>query len=248
MATPKYRRILVKLSGEALKGREGYGIDPHVVEFIAGQIGDVVRHGVQVAIVPGGGNIFRGLAASAEGMDRVTADYMGMLATILNGLALQDALEKQGIDTRVQTAIEMPAVAEPFIRRRAIRHMEKGRVVILAAGTGNPYFSTDTTAALRSMELGVEALLMGKNKVDGVYDDDPQVKPEAKKFEQLDYMEAVKLGLKVMDTAALALCMENNLPIIVFGIQEAGSIEKIVLGEKIGTLVTSLDQNQVVTE
>ncbi|MCL5960082.1 MAG: uridine monophosphate kinase, partial [Chloroflexi bacterium] len=166
---------------------------------------------------------------AAEGMDRVTGDYMGMLATILNGLALQDGLEKQGIDTRVQTAIEMPAVAEPFIRRRAIRHMEKGRVVILAAGTGNPYFSTDTTAALRSMEVGAEVLLMGKNKVDGVYDDDPKLRPEAKKFEQLDYMEAVKLGLRVMDTAALALCMENKLPIIVFGIQEPGSIERIVL-------------------
>jgi uridylate kinase len=239
LAIPKYHRVLVKLSGEALRGQGQYGIDPETTEFVARQIADVVRLGVQVAIVPGGGNIWRGFAASSRGMDRATADYMGMLATILNALALQDALEKQGIDTRVQTAIAMPAVAEPYIRRRAMRHMEKGRVVIMAAGTGNPYFSTDTSAALRAVEVGAEVLLMGKNKVDGVYDDDPVCNPEAKKFEQLDYMEAVRLGLKVMDTAALALCMENNLPIIVFGIQQAGNIERIVLGDKVGTLVAS---------
>jgi uridylate kinase len=235
--TPMYRRVLLKLSGEALAGDQGQGIDPHTVNVIADQVKDVIEHGVQVAIVVGGGNIWRGTTASAMGMDRATADYMGMLATVLNALALQDALEKRGVITRVQSAIAMHEVAEPYIRRRAIRHMEKGRVVILAAGTGNPYFSTDTAAALRALEIGAEVILMAKNRVDGVYSDDPLHNPNAVKFDVLSYRQAIEMGLRVMDTTAMALCMENYLPIIVFNLQERGNILRAVMGEDVGTRV-----------
>ncbi|MDQ6694995.1 MAG: UMP kinase [Chloroflexota bacterium] len=234
---PKYRRILLKLSGEALAGESKSSIDPAIVNSIAGQVKDVVARGVQVAIVVGGGNIWRGLAASATGMDRATADYMGMLATVLNALALQDALEKRDVFTRVQSAIAMHEVAEPYIRRRAMRHMEKGRVVILAAGTGNPYFSTDSAAALRALELGADVLMMAKNRVDGVYSDDPFTNPKATKFDSLSYRQAIELDLKVMDTTAMALCMENFLPIVVFNFQEPGNILRVVMGEKVGTRV-----------
>ncbi len=237
MAEPKYRRILLKMSGEALMGRAGYGIDPQVVHFIAEQIGSAVRHGVQVAVVIGGGNIWRGMDVAAQGMDRAQADYMGMLATVINALALQDALEKRGIFTRVQTAIRMEAVAEPYIRRRAIRHMEKGRVVILAAGTGNPYFTTDTAAALRALEVEAEIILMAKNGVDGVYDDDPRRNPQARRFDRLTYLEAINRRLQVMDSTALTLCMDNHMPIIVFDVQAPGQIERIILGEQVGTLI-----------
>jgi uridylate kinase len=234
---PRYRRVLLKLSGEALAGDAGGGIDPAIVNTIADQVKDVVSHGVQVAIVVGGGNIWRGIAASAKGMDRATADYMGMLATVLNALALQDALEKREVYTRVQSAIAMHEVAEPYIRRRAIRHMEKGRAIILAAGTGNPYFSTDTAASLRALELGAEVLLMAKNRVDGVYTDDPFSNPNATKFDTLSYRQAIEMGLRVMDTTAMALCMENYLPIIVFNLQEPGNILRVVMGEHVGTKV-----------
>lgn len=237
MAEPKYRRILLKMSGEALMGQAGYGIDPQVVHFIAEQIGSAVRHGVQVAVVIGGGNIWRGMDVAAQGMDRAQADYMGMLATVINALALQDALEKRGIFTRVQTAIRMEAVAEPYIRRRAIRHMEKGRVVILAAGTGNPYFTTDTAAALRALEVEAEVVLMAKNGVDGVYDDDPRRNPQARRFDRLTYLEAINRRLQVMDSTALTLCMDNHMPIIVFDVQAPGQIERIILGEQVGTLI-----------
>ncbi len=235
--TPVYRRVLLKLSGEALAGDAGQGIDPATVNVIAEQVKDVVQHGVQVAVVVGGGNIWRGTTASAMGMDRATADYMGMLATVLNALALQDALEKRGVITRVQSAIAMHEVAEPYIRRRAIRHMEKGRVVILAAGTGNPYFSTDTAAALRALEIGADVILMAKNRVDGVYSDDPLRNPDAVKFDVLSYRQAIEMGLRVMDTTAMALCMENYLPIIVFNLQERGNILRAVMGENVGTRV-----------
>ncbi len=238
MAKPRYRRILLKLSGAALMGEFSYGIDPAVVDRLAQEVARVVRHGVQVAVVVGGGNIWRGLAASARGMDRAQADYMGMLATVLNALALQEALERHGVPTRVQTAIRMDQVAEPYIRRRAIRHMEKGRVVILAAGTGNPYFTTDTAAALRALELGAEALLMGKNGVDGVYDADPRQVPDARRFRRLTYLEVLNRGLGVMDSTALSLCMDNDLPIVVFGLDDPGAAERIVLGEEVGTLIT----------
>ncbi len=234
---PRYRRVLLKLSGEALAGEAGSGIDPTIVNTIANQVKDVVARGVQVAIVVGGGNIWRGIAASAKGMDRSTADYMGMLATVLNALALQDALEKREVYTRVQSAIAMHEVAEPYIRRRAIRHMDKGRVVILAAGTGNPYFSTDSAAALRALELGAEVLLMAKNRVDGVYTDDPFTNPGATKFETLSYRQAIDMGLRVMDTTAMALCMDNYLPIVVFNLQEQGNILRVVMGEDVGTKV-----------
>jgi uridylate kinase len=234
---PRYGRILLKLSGEALAGDLGSGIDPVVVQSIGQQIKDVVERGVQVAIVVGGGNIWRGIAAAAQGMDRSTGDYMGMLATVLNALALQDALEKQHVHTRVQSAIAMHEVAEPYIRRRAIRHMEKGRVVILAAGTGNPYFTTDTAAALRALEIGADVILMAKNKVDGVYSDDPFSNPEAVKFDTLSYRQAIEMGLRVMDTTAMALCMENHLPIVVFNLQEQGNILRVVMGEQVGTNV-----------
>ncbi len=232
-----YRRVLLKLSGEALMGNMGYGIDPEVVKEIADEVAEVVATGVQIAIVVGGGNIFRGVKAASAGMDRATADYMGMLATVMNALALQDSLEDFGIQTRVQTAIEMPQVAEPYIRRRAIRHMEKGRVVILAGGTGNPYFTTDTAAALRAIEIGAEVMLMGKNGIDGVYDADPRTNPEAHRFEQLTHQYALERNLQVMDQSALALCRENDLPVIVFDTLTKGNIERAAFGESVGTLV-----------
>ncbi len=232
-----YHRVLLKVSGEALMGNAGYGIDPEVVHSVAAEIARVSARGVQIAIVVGGGNIWRGLAASARGMDRATADYMGMLATIINALALQDALEHHGVPTRVQTAIEMHQVAEPYIRRRAIRHMEKGRIVILAGGTGNPYFTTDTAAALRAVELGADVLLMGKNNVDGVYDDDPRHNPSARRYRVISHQEALERNLRVMDQSALALCRENDLPVIVFDLLKPGNIEKAALGQEVGTLV-----------
>ena len=224
METKKYNRIVLKLSGEALAGAQGYGIDPETVETIAKQVVEVNKLGIQVAIVVGGGNIWRGLSGSAKGMDRVSADYMGMLATVMNALALQDAMEKNGVATRVQTAINMQQVAEPYIRRRAIRHMEKGRVVIFGAGTGNPYFSTDTTAALRAAEIEADAILMAKNGVDGVYDSDPKLNPDAKMFRRLSYMDVINKELKVMDATATTLCMNNNIPIVVFNIDVEGNI------------------------
>ncbi|MDD4601740.1 Uridylate kinase [bioreactor metagenome] len=237
MNAAKFKRVVFKLSGEALAGGKGYGIDPLVVDAIAREIKDIKATGLEVAIVVGGGNIWRGLAGSAKGMDRATADYMGMLATVMNSLALQDALETCGVDTRVQTAIEMRQVAEPYIRRRAIRHLEKGRVVIFAAGTGNPYFSTDTTAALRAAEIEADVILMAKKNADGVYDSDPRFNPEAKKFKELDYIEVLKRGLGVMDSTATSLCMDNKIPIIVFSIDEPGNILKAALGQDIGTIV-----------
>lgn len=237
MDTGKYKRVVLKLSGEALAGNQGYGIDPTVVYSIAKQVKDVKATGLDVAIVVGGGNIWRGLAGSAKGMDRATADYMGMLATVMNSLALQDALENSGVDTRVQTAIEMRQVAEPYIRRRAIRHLEKGRVVIFAAGTGNPYFSTDTTAALRAAEIEADVILMAKRNTDGVYDCDPRCNPDAKKFKELDYIEVLQRGLGVMDSTATSLCMDNKIPIIVFSIDEPGNILQAALGKDIGTVV-----------
>lgn len=233
---PKYKRIVLKLSGEVLQGEQGYGIDPKVASSIAQRIKEVHDMGVEVAVVIGGGNIFRGLSASSEGMDRSTADYMGMLATVINGLALQDALEKIGVFTRLQTAIEMQELAEPYIRRRAMRHLEKGRVVIFAAGTGNPYFTTDTTAALRAIEINAEVILKA-TKVDGVYSADPMKDKKAKKFDTLEYIEVLKLGLKVMDATAISLCMDNHLPIIVFNLNKKGNIKRVVTGEKIGTIV-----------
>src|SRR2546426_11610359 len=232
----KYKRILLKLSGEALMGETSFGIEPEVVRRIAGEIKDVHRLGVQIAVVIGGGNIFRGLAASAQGFDRVSADHMGMLATVINALALQDALEKMDVFTRVQSAIEMREVAEMFIRRRAIRHLEKGRVVIFAAGTGNPYFSTDTAAALRAMEIKAEIILKA-TKVDGIYDADPMKNPKAKKFDRLTYLEVLQKGLKVMDTTAISLCMDNHLPIVVYDLKRQGNLRRLVQGERVGTLV-----------
>jgi len=236
MVAPKYWRVVLKLSGEALAGSLGYGIDPDVVNAIASQIKEVVEHRVQLAIVVGGGNIWRGVAGSAKGMDRATADYMGMLATVMNALALQDALQTHGVDTRTQTAIEMKEVAEPYIMRRAIRHMEKGRVVIFAAGTGNPYFSTDTTAALRAAEIEAQVILMAK-RVDGVYDCDPLKYPEAIKFDELSFIETLNRGLGVMDATAASLCMDNKIPVIVFDLNQHGNIKKVVFGEKIGTYI-----------
>lgn len=233
----KYKRIVLKLSGEALAGEKGYGIDPMTVDTIAAQIQKVAEMGLEVAIVNGGGNIWRGLAGASKGMDRATADYMGMLATVINSLALQDALENRNVPTRVQTAIEMRQVAEPYIRRRAIRHLEKARVVIFAAGTGNPYFSTDTTAALRAAEIEADAILMAKNGVDGVYDDDPRKNPQAKKFDHLDYLDVIQKQLNVMDSTAISLCMDNNIPIVVFNIEEPGNIIKACLGNVTGTIV-----------
>ena len=232
-----YKRILVKLSGEALMGQQGLGIDPAVVAKVADEIRVVREHGVEVAVVVGGGNIFRGLSASARGMDRVTADYMGMLATVINALALQDYLERKGVPTRVLTAIKMEAVAEPFIRRRAIRHLEKGRVVIFAAGTGSPFFTTDTTAALRAVEINAEVILKA-TKVDGVYDADPMKHQDATMFDTISYMDVVKRGLKVMDTTAVTLCMDNKLPIVVFNLNKPGNLLRVVLGEKVGTKVS----------
>ncbi len=236
MSGYRYERVLLKLSGEALMGDAGYGIDPRVLESLSKQIKLVVDGGVQVAIVVGGGNIFRGVAASATGMDRAQADYIGMLATVMNALALQDALEAHGVFTRVMSAIEMKDVAEPYIRRRAIRHMEKGRTVIFAAGTGNPYFTTDTTAALRALEVHAECI-MKATKVDGVYDADPKLVPTAKKFDELAYIDVLNLGLKVMDNTAISLAMDNDLPIIVFNMEREGNIAAALLGEPVGTVV-----------
>lgn len=237
METKTYKRIVLKLSGEALAGNKGYGIDPETVEAIAKQVVEVVNAGIQVAIVVGGGNIWRGLSGSAKGMDRVSADYMGMLATVMNSLALQDAMEKNGVATRVQTAINMQQVAEPYIRRRAIRHLEKGRVVIFGAGTGNPYFSTDTTAALRAAEIEADAILMAKNGVDGVYDSDPKLNPNAKMFHHLTYMDVINKELKVMDATATTLCMNNDIPIVVFNIDIPGNIVAAAKGKDLGTVV-----------
>ena len=236
--TPVFKRILLKLSGEALAADQGFGVDTTHIHSIAGEIADVHSLGVEIAIVVGGGNFFRGVANQAKDMDRVSADHMGMLATVINSLALQDALEKQGVFTRVQSAIEMNQVAEPFIRRRAIRHLEKGRVVIFAGGTGNPYFSTDTAASLRAMEIKADAILKA-TKVDGIYDADPLKVKDAKKFAEITYMDVLKLGLKVMDSTAISLCKDNNLPIIVFNLNERGNVRRVVLGEKIGSLVSA---------
>jgi uridylate kinase len=235
MPLPKYRRIILKLSGEALAGEVGYGIDPAVLSSVALQIKDIYELNVEVAVVVGGGNIWRGLKESSKGIDRATADYIGMLATVMNALALQDSLEKVGVPTRVQSSIEMRQMAEPYIRRRAIRHLEKKRVVIFAAGTGNPYFSTDTTAALRAAEIEAEVILMGKNNVDGVYSADPKTDPSALKYDRLEHIDLINQGLGVMDTTAATLCMENKIPIIVFSIMERDNIKRVILGEKIGT-------------
>ena len=235
---PVYRRIVLKLSGEALAGSQGYGIDPPVLDRVGEEVRAVTELGVQVAIVIGGGNIFRGIAASAAGMDRATADYMGMLATIINSLALQDALEKAGLQTRVLSAIEMRAVAEPYIRRRAIRHLEKGRVVIFAAGTGNPFFTTDTAGALRAVEIGADAIIKA-TKVDGIYTADPKLDRNARRLERVTYIEVLNQGLGVMDTTAISLCMDNKLPIIVFDLTRTGNIKRIVLGEPVGSIVSS---------
>lgn len=236
MTKAKYKRVLLKLSGEAFMGDHSYGIDQKVVNSIARGLKEASSLGVQTAVVIGGGNIFRGLEASARGMERTSADYMGMLATVLNALALQNALERIGIATRVQSAIEMRELAEPYIRRRAVRHLEKGRIVIFAGGTGNPYFTTDTAAALRAMEVGAEVILKA-TKVDGVYSSDPLKNPKARKFSELRYMDVLKKGLEVMDSTAISLCMDNHLPIIVFDLQKRGNIKKVLTGEKIGTLI-----------
>jgi uridylate kinase len=233
---PAYRRILLKLSGEALLGEKSFGIDRAFTDYLAHEIKQVHTLGVQVSAVVGGGNIFRGVSETAQGMDRVSADYMGMLATVINGVALQDALERAGLLTRVMSAIEMREVAEPFIRRRAIRHHEKERVVIFAGGTGNPYFSTDTAAALRAMEIKAEIILKG-TKVDGIYDADPMKDPGARKFDHLTYFDVLQKGLKVMDTTAISLCMENSLPIIVYNLKQKGGLKKILTGGKVGTMV-----------
>jgi uridylate kinase len=236
MPVPVYNRVLLKLSGEALMGEQQFGIDPAVANRIATDIGEIQQLGVQTAVVIGGGNLFRGLAASAKGMDRATADYMGMLATVINGLALQDALEKHNVVTRVASAIEMRAVAEPFIRRRAVRHLEKGRVVVFAAGTGNPYFTTDTAAALRAMEMKADVILKG-TKVDGIYTADPMLEPDAKRYDSLSYLQVLERGLRVMDATAISLCMDNKLPIVVFKLRETGNLRRVIMGEPVGTTV-----------
>ncbi len=236
MKKPAYRRILLKLSGEVLAGTQGQGISTTVIKTIAQDIAEALNPGVQIGIVIGGGNIFRGIAASAEGMDRASSDYMGMLATCINSLALQDALERENIPTRVQTAIAMAEIAEPYIRRKAIRHLEKGRVVIFGAGTGNPYFTTDTAAALRAMEINAE-IVMKATKVDGIYDKDPKTNPDAKRFDKISYIDVLNRGLKVMDLTAVSLCMDNKLPILNFDLTRKGNILRAVMGEPIGTLV-----------
>ncbi len=236
MSRRSFTRVLLKLSGESLAGDQGYGIDPQTLSTIAREIKDVVDSGVQLALVIGGGNIFRGLAASSKGMDRSSADYMGMLATVINSLAMQDALEKLGVSTRVQSAIAMQEVAEPYIRRRAMRHLEKGRVVIFGGGTGNPYFTTDTAASLRAMEMNAQVILKG-TKVDGIYTADPKKDPDAVKISKLSYIDVLKKGLQVMDATAISLCMDNNLPIIVFDLTTEGNIRKVIFGEEIGTIV-----------
>lgn len=234
---PRFKRIVLKVSGESLSGQAGYGIEASMIASIADQVKEVVEMNVEVAIVVGGGNIWRGIAGTAKGIDRATADYMGMLATVMNSLALQDALEQIGVPTRVQTSIAMQQIAEPYIRRRAIRHLEKGRVVIFAAGTGNPFFSTDTTAALRAAEIEAEVILMAKNKVDGVYSADPFKDATAEKYDELTYLDVLNKNLGVMDSTASSLCMDNNIPLIVFSITESGNIKRVVMGEKIGTIV-----------
>jgi uridylate kinase len=236
MTTPVFKRILLKISGEALAANQGFGVDTTRIHEIAGELSEVQKLGIQTAIVVGGGNFFRGVAQQAKDMDRVSADHMGMLATVINALALQDALEKQGVYTRVMSAIEMNQVAEPFIRRRAMRHLEKGRVVIFAGGTGNPYFSTDTAASLRAMEIKADVILKA-TKVDGIYDADPMKVNGARKFNQITYMDVLKLGLKVMDSTAISLCKVNDLPIVIFNLNEHGNIRRVVLGEKIGSMV-----------
>jgi len=233
---PKYKRVLLKLSGEALLGTKSYGIDSRVIEGVANTVKEVIDSGVELAIVVGGGNIFRGISASENGMDRATADNIGMLATVMNALAIQESLEKIGVITRVQTAISMQEVAEPYIRRRAIRHLEKGRVVIFAAGIGNPYFTTDTTAALRALEVSAQVILKA-TKVDGVYDSDPNKNTEAKKYDFLTYIEVLQMGLKIMDATAISLCMSNNIPIIIFNINDPQNIKRVILGDNVGTLV-----------
>jgi len=238
MPAPAFSRVLLKLSGEALMGNQGFGIDPEIATQVARDIADVQALGVQTACVIGGGNIFRGVKASAKGMDRATADYMGMLATVINALALQDALEKIDVVTRVVSAIEMRAVAEPFIRRRAIRHLEKGRVVIFAAGTGNPYFTTDTAAALRAMEIKADAIFKA-TKVDGIYSADPVTHPTATRYDRISYLNVLEQGLKVMDATAITLCMDNNLPIMVFNLRTPGNLKRAVMGEPVGSLVTA---------
>lgn len=236
MAEPKYKRVLLKISGEALAGEEGYGIDQAKLNQIADEVVETAQLGVELGVVIGGGNIFRGVAASTEGMDRASADYMGMLATCMNALALQEAIEKRGIQTRVQTGIEMAEIAEPYIRRKAIRHLEKGRIVIFGAGTGNPFFTTDTGASLRAMEIGAE-IIMKATKVDGVYDKDPAIHDDAVKFDRLSFFEVLKRQLKVMDSTAISLCMENQLPILTFNLNDVGNIRKAVIGEKVGTII-----------
>ena len=237
MSVPQYKRVVIKLSGEALAGEAGFGLSPEIIKSVAEQVKEVVDLGVEVAVVVGGGNIWRGKIGSEMGMERASADYMGMLATVMNSLAMQDALEKQGIETRVQSSIVMTQVAEPYIRRKAVRHLEKKRVVIFAAGTGNPYFSTDTTAALRAAEINADAILMAKNNVDGVYSADPKLDADAVKYDTLTYLEVIQQGLQVMDSTASTLCMDNDIPLVVFSISESGNIKRAVLGEKIGTVV-----------
>ncbi len=241
--TLKYRRVLLKLSGEALQGSGSFGINPDVLEYISKEIKELHLLGVQTAIVIGGGNIFRGVPNSSSGMDRSTADYMGMLATVINALALQDSLEKEGLSTRVQTALEIKQVAEPFIKRKAIRHLEKGRIVIFASGTGNPFFTTDTAATLRALQLGSDVIIKA-TKVDGIYDKDPVKNDDARKFDKLTYMEILKKGLRIMDATSISLCMEGNIPIVVFDLSEKGNMEKIVRGEKVGTIVRSGKENE----
>src|SRR3954451_24779530 len=238
MPEPIFKRVLLKISGEALAANQGFGVDTLRIHEIAAELADVHSLGIQIAIVVGGGNFFRGVAEQARNMDRVSADHMGMLATVINALALQDALERQGVYTRVQSAIEMNQVAEPFIRRRAIRHLEKGRMVIFAGGTGNPYFSTDTAASLRAMEIKADAILKA-TKVDGIYDADPVLVKDAKMFDQISYLDILKKGLKVMDSTAISLCKDNNLPIVVFNLNKAGNIKRVVTGEKVGSLVSA---------
>jgi len=240
-ATPIYKKILLKLSGEALMGDKSYGLDPATVQFMAAEIKKVYDMGIQISVVIGGGNIFRGVEASVKGMERASADYMGMLATVINALALQNSLEKLGLQTRVQSAIEMRELAEPYIRRKAVRHLEKGRIVIFAAGTGNPYFTTDTAAALRAMEIGAEVILKG-TKVDGVYNADPVKDPSARKYDVISYLDVIKQDLKVMDSTAITLCMDNNLPIVVFDIKKTDNIRKLLLGRRIGTKVIKGDR------
>jgi len=235
---PKYKRVLLKLSGEALQGPGQFGISSDVIEYVSEEIKSIYSLGVETAIVIGGGNIFRGVSSSSKGMDRSTADYMGMLATVINALALQDFLERKGLSTRVQTALEIKQVAEPFIKRRAIRHLEKGRIVIFASGTGNPFFTTDTAATLRALQMGAD-IIMKATKVDGIYDKDPVKNKDASKFTELTYMEILKKGLKVMDATSISLCMEGNIPIVVFDLFEKGNIEKVIRGEKVGTIVKS---------